>query len=221
MTEDETVVEEPVEEEGVEGFDLATLIGGSSQEVWRPDTVAFFGSANRSILMSGEVDQSMADAMIGQLLQLDEESNDPIVVYINTPGGELDNALAIYDTMQTVASPIFTIAVGSCMSAGLLLLQGGDVRSSMPRTRLMYHEPMAGANAFNSEGADAFAANYAWAKQQMKEILTEGTNITEKVWKDTFAGKTAMFLSAQEALELDLLDVIMTYADKAVLPDGK
>lgn len=190
--------------------DLSELFLGGTEN-WGPKVLTYFGESNRTILIAGDIEEVLANCIVSQLLELDSQSNETITVYINTEGGDVHQALAIFDTMRTIKSPIVTLAVGTCMSAGLLLLQGGDIRSTMPRTRFMYHEPLAGGSVFNSESAAAFAENYEWAKSQAQQIIMERGSITPRQWADEFHGRTAMFLTAQEALDFGLLDTILEY----------
>ena len=201
------------EEDGeLNGLELSALFGGS--ENWAPDTLVYYGPENRAILVAGDVEPGMANSIISQLLQLDSVSQQPIVMYINTDGGDVHQAFAIYDTMRSIRSQIITVAMGTCMSAGVILLQGGDVRTSMPHTRLMYHEPIATATAFDAETAKAFLDNYDWALSQGKGIITERASLSEEQWEEYFAGKTGMYLTAEEAKELNLLDIVTVYATK-------
>ena len=100
------------------------------------------------------------------------------------------------------------------MSAGLLLLQGGDCRVAMPNTRFMYHEPIAEGTAISQEGMRSFAENYEWAIDTVNSVIRERADISEKVWQEVFNGRTCFYFGATQALELGIVDELFEYPDK-------
>jgi ATP-dependent Clp protease protease subunit len=194
-------------------FDFAQLQG---QEVWTPQTLTYYGPNSRTILIAGEIDEGLSNSVISQLFALDEADKEtPITIYINTHGGEVGQALAMYDIMRSIGPQIITIAMGNCMSAGLLLLQAGDVRVSMPNARLMYHEPISEGQALSQEGASAFVSNYIWAKDTINGIIKQRSKISNKNWEKYFDGKTAFYFNPPEALKIGLIDHITDYKEKS------
>lgn len=195
--------------------DVLSLISLAGSENWSPQTLTYFGPEKRSICIFGDIEEAMALAIVSQLMELGE-SDEIIHVYINTYGGDLNQALAIYDTMRMIQAPIVTIACGACMSAGLLIYQGGDLRCATPNTRFMYHEPIYGLQAISAEGADAFVQNYTWAKTTYENILKERSKMKKKTWKDKFSGATNFFFTAHEAKEYRLVDEIIYPVTKKI-----
>ncbi|VDM54632.1 unnamed protein product [Angiostrongylus costaricensis] len=101
-----------------------------------------------NVIYSFHVDDFVASSVIAQLLFLQSESSKkPIHIYINSPGGSVTAGLAIYDTMQMISAPVATWCVGQASSMGSLLLCAGEkgMRTALPNSRIMVHQPSGGA----------------------------------------------------------------------------
>lgn len=104
--------------------------------------------SSRIICLHGPVESRSASLVIAQLLHLDSVSpGRPIRLYVNSPGGSVDDGLAIYDAMQFISSPVHTVAMGIAASMGSLLLAAGakGERAALPNARVMIHQPLGGA----------------------------------------------------------------------------
>ncbi len=102
--------------------------------------------AERIVYLGTEVDDGVANALIAQLLHLEAESPDePINLYVNSPGGSMSAVFAIYDTMQFVRAPVATTCVGQACSTAAILLAAGAAgqRSVLPHSRVLLHQPSA------------------------------------------------------------------------------
>jgi len=102
---------------------------------------------NRTILLVGEINQSSAANVIAQLLYLESDKTGvDINFYINSPGGSVDDTLAIVDTMNFISSPVHTICIGKAMSGGSILLAAGEKghRYILPNALVMIHQPLSG-----------------------------------------------------------------------------
>merc|ERR1719271_2334372 len=102
----------------------------------------------RILFLGQQVDDEIANQVIGVMLYLDSEDNTkPINLYINSPGGSVTAGFAMFDTMRHVKSDVSTINVGLAASMGSLLLAGGQKgkRLALPHSRTMIHQPMGGA----------------------------------------------------------------------------
>src|SRR3990170_5649088 len=102
---------------------------------------------DRIIFLGGPIDDGVANAVIAQLLFLDSQnSKEDIKLYINSPGGSVTAALAIYDTMQYVKADVSTICIGMAPSAGALLLAAGasKKRFALPHSTILIHQPLGG-----------------------------------------------------------------------------
>lgn len=183
---------------------------------WGPHTLAGVGPGTRSVLITGEIDTPLANAICSQIDYLDRMSHAPIIAKINSHGGDVTQALAIYDTMRSVNSPIITLAQGQASSAGLLLLQGGDVRLAFKNTTLFYHSPIAAMHSNSPNMIDDHLKNYKRAKSILDETIRQRARISKRVWKKRFQDcQDAVTLTADEALELKLVDHIVAYVTKA------
>ena len=102
---------------------------------------------HRTLLLTGEVDDEMAERVCSELVLLanDDDRRD-IVLHINSPGGSVLAGMAIYDTMRLVPNDVVTVAVGFAASMGQVLLASGSKgkRLSLPHSRIMMHQPSAG-----------------------------------------------------------------------------
>lgn len=162
----------------------------------------------RVIFCVGQVEDHMANLLIAQLLFLESENPEKeIHLYINSPGGVVTAGLAVYDTMQFIKPDVSTVCIGQACSMGSLLLAGGAAgkRYSLPSSRVMIHQPLGG---FQGQASDIeiHAKETMKVKSKLNDILAHHTKQPlEKIEKDT---DRDYFLSAQEALEYNLIDRI-------------
>jgi ATP-dependent Clp protease protease subunit len=164
---------------------------------------------DRIIFIGSEIFDQVANAVIAQLLFLEkEDSTKDIDIYINSPGGSVVDALAIYDTMQLVKPQVSTICVGLAASMGAILLSGGTKgkRYALPNSKVMIHQPWGG---FRGQASDIeiHAKEMAETKKRLIEILAEHTGQTTKqIEKDS---DRDFFMSAEEAKKYGLVDMII------------
>ena len=162
------------------------------------------------IFMGTAIDDSVANAVVAQMLFLESEDPDKdIQIYVNSPGGSVTAGLAIYDTMQFVKNDIVTYCVGQASSMGALLLCAGTKgkRFALPNSRIMIHQPSGGAQGQATEIEITYKEN-----QRLKDMLTEimvkhtGQPI-KKLAKDM---DRDFFMSSEEALQYGLIDRVLT-----------
>ena len=165
---------------------------------------------DRIIFLGTPIDAQVANVVVAQLLFLDAQNpNQEIKLYINSPGGEVDAGLAIYDTMQFVRAPVSTIVIGMAASMAAVILAAGEKgrRYALPHAKVMIHQPWGGVRGTASDIAIQ-AQEILKAKKLLNEILAKHTGQPlEKVAKDTHRD---YYLSAQEALEYGLIDQVVT-----------
>ena len=165
---------------------------------------------DRIIFLGTPIDAQVANVVVAQLLFLDAQNpNQEIKLYINSPGGEVDAGLAIYDTMQFVRAPVSTIVIGMAASMAAVILAAGEKgrRYALPHAKVMTHQPWGGVRGTASDIAIQ-AQEILKAKKLLNEILAKHTGQPlEKVEKDT---DRDYYLSAQEALEYGLIDQVVT-----------
>ncbi|MEI7742006.1 MAG: ATP-dependent Clp endopeptidase proteolytic subunit ClpP [bacterium] len=165
---------------------------------------------DRIIFLTGEIDDGLANTIIAQLLFLESQDKEKdIKLYINSPGGSVTAGLAIYDTMQLIASPVSTICVGMAASMGALLLTAGakGKRFALPNSEIMIHQPLGG---FRGQASDIeiHAKQIMKMKAALNKILSERTGQPMKtIEKDTDRDN---FLSALEAKEYGLVDEVIS-----------
>lgn len=215
--EEEEVELTPEEEAAVEA--IGDLLTGHGQlPGWNSDTIVYHGSSNRSIILSGVVDQRMADGVCSQIHQLSKEGDDPITVHINTPGGSVIDALAIYDLLRCVRAPIITIVNGACFSAGLIMVSAGDLRIATPKSAFFYHQPiMDSPDLFSTETVESAVQSYRWSQKHLDDVIRKRAGLSKKYWKKYFEGRVAKHFGSKRALKHGIIDEILEYADKPIL----
>ncbi|MGG1618962.1 ATP-dependent Clp endopeptidase proteolytic subunit ClpP [Paenibacillus sp. NRS-1781] len=165
---------------------------------------------DRIIMVSGEIEDRMANVIVAQLLHLTaEDSEKDIQMYINSPGGSISAGFAIYDTMQFVKNDISTICTGMAASFGTILLTGGTKgkRMALPNSEIMIHQPLGGAKGQASDVL-IYAERLIKSRKQLNRILADHTEQPlERVEKDTDRDH---FLTAEEAVAYGLVDQIVT-----------
>ena len=100
----------------------------------------------RQIILTGEINKDLADSIARQLLILDSENNEPIYMYIDSPGGDVDAGFAIYDVIRFVKAPVYLVGMGLIASAATLVLLAVDKdrRVGLPNSRYLIHQPLGG-----------------------------------------------------------------------------
>jgi ATP-dependent Clp protease protease subunit len=164
---------------------------------------------DRIIFLGGPIDDISANSIIAQLLFLDSQnSKEDIKLYINSQGGQVTSALAIYDTMQYVKADISTICIGVAASAATLLLAAGQKgkRFILPNGEVLIHQVMGGAQG-QATDIDIHAKHILKVKKRLNEIMAKHTGQTVvKVEKDA---DRDYFMSAEESLKYGIVDKII------------
>ncbi len=185
------------------------------KEEGRPDAFASRLLKTRTILVSGQVDQELAERVIAQLLVLDAESQDPIRVFVTSQGGHVDSGYAIYDTMRFVRSKIISIGAGwvASIAVPILLGAGKDSRYSLPNTRFLIHQPSGGAGGQLAD-LRIEAQEILKIRQRINALIAKETGQPiEKVAKDSDRN---FWMSAEDALAYGLIAKIIDNAKDIV-----
>ena len=169
---------------------------------------------DRIIMLSGEVNDQMANSIIAQLLFLDAQDNTKdIYMYINSPGGVITSGMAIVDTMNFIKSPVSTIATGMAASMASIILAEGEKgkRFALPHATVLIHQPLGGAQGQATEIQIA-AEEILKTRKMINEILAKdsGQDI-ETIKRDT---ERDHYMTAQEAKDYGLIDDIMVNHNK-------
>lgn len=163
---------------------------------------------DRIVFLTDEINDVSADIIVAQLIFLEGKDPDKdISMYINSPGGSVTSALAIYDTMNYIKCDVSTICTGLAASAAAFILSSGakGKRFALPNSEVMIHQPLGGAKGQASDIA-IHAEHILRTKKKLNRILSENTGQPlSKVEKDT---DRDYFMSAQEALGYGLIDKI-------------
>lgn len=164
---------------------------------------------DRIIFLGGLIDDTTANSIIAQLLFLESQnSKEDVKLYINSPGGQVSSALAIYDTMQYIKPEVSTICIGMAASAAALLLAAGakGKRSILPNGEVMIHQVMGGAQG-QATDIDIHARHILKTKNTLNEILAKHTGQPiERVERDA---ERDYFMSADEAKKYGVVDKII------------
>ena len=162
----------------------------------------------RVILLSGEIDDNLANVVIAQLLYLDSISSNDISLYINSPGGSVTAGMAIYDTMNFLKSDVSTTCMGIAASMAAFLLSSGKKgkRYTLPNSEIMIHQPLGGVQGQATE-IKIVAEHILKTKKRLNEILAKNTGQDiKKIENDT---ERDHFLDAEEALNYHIVDKII------------
>ncbi len=162
----------------------------------------------RIIFISGEINDSLANSVIAELLYLDSVGDGDISIYINSPGGSVSSGMAIYDTMNFIKSDVCTICIGMAASMAAFLLSCGQKgkRFILPNADVMIHQPLGGAEGQASDIKIA-SDRIIDIRKRLNKILSKNTGQSlKKIEKDT---ERDNYLNANEALEYGLVDKII------------
>ncbi|MFA5748222.1 MAG: ATP-dependent Clp protease proteolytic subunit [Candidatus Absconditabacterales bacterium] len=167
---------------------------------------------DRIIFIGDPIDSHIVSSVVAQLLFLEKKDPDKdIIMYINTPGGEVYSGMAIYDTMQYVKCDIVTIATGLAASMGSIFLTGGTKgkRYALPHSKIMIHQPLISGGGLTGQATDIQieAEEMMKIKKMFIEIVAKHTGQKiEKVEQDMERNK---WMNPKDALEYGLIDKII------------
>jgi ATP-dependent Clp protease protease subunit len=163
---------------------------------------------DRIIFIGSPIDDNVANLVIAQMLFLEaEDPEKDIFIYINSPGGSVTSGMAIYDTMQFIKPDVATTCMGIAASMGAFLLASGTKgkRAALPNSRVMIHQPMAGAQGQVSD-LIIMTEEFARTKKRLNDLLVKHTGQgLETIEKDTDRN---FFMSAQEAQKYGIIDKV-------------
>lgn len=164
----------------------------------------------RTILIAGEINKELAERVIRQLLILEQEGEDPIRVFIDSPGGDADAGFGIFDTIRFVQPEVWTVGVGLVASAGALILLAAekDKRVAFPNSHYLIHQPLSGTRGVATD-IEIHAREIEKMRSRINALISEETgNPVEQVEKDT---DRDYWMGAAEAVEYGLVSRIVTH----------
>lgn len=172
----------------------------------------------RLIILGSQINEQTANLIVAQLLYLNYEDPDrPIQLYIQSPGGEVYAGLAIYDTMQQIAAPVSTVAIGRSASFGTVLLAAGQrgMRYALPSATIHMHQPLGGAQGQVSDMMIQIN-EYTRLKSYINDIFVQHTGREKSVIeRDT---DRDFFLTAQQAVDYGLVDAVLARENLLPVP---
>lgn len=178
-----------------------------------PDALAEKFLKTRQILLSGEINKELAEKFNKQLLLLEADSNKPVYVYIDSPGGDVTAGFAIYDMIRFVKCPVVLIGNGLIASAAALILLAvpQNMRVGLPNSEYLIHQPLSGMRGTATD-IQIHTANVKKTKAKINKIISDATGKElKKVEADT---DRDYWLDADEALEYGLISKIISNRDE-------
>ena len=171
---------------------------------------------DRIVMLTGPVEDNMANSIIAQLLFLDaQDPTKDIYLYVNTPGGSVSAGLAIVDTMNFIKADVQTIVMGTAASMGTIIASSGakGKRFMLPNAEYMIHQPMGGTGGGTQQTDMAIAAEHLLkTRNKLEQILADNSGKTVKqVHKDA---ERDYWMTAEETLAYGYIDKIMDPAKK-------
>jgi len=169
---------------------------------------------DRIVMLSGEVNDAVASAIVAQFLFLEaEDPEKDIYFYINSPGGVVTAGMAIFDTMNYIRPHVATICIGQAASMGAFLLSSGEKgkRYALPHARIMIHQPLGGAQGQATDIAIQ-AEEILRMKKELNGILAKNTGQSVKIIEEDTDRDN--FMSAAEAKDYGMIDEVLIKNDK-------
>jgi ATP-dependent Clp protease protease subunit len=163
----------------------------------------------RQILLSGEINKALAEKIIRQLLVLEADSNDPIKMFIDSPGGDADAGYAIFDMIRFINAPVYTIGMGLVASAGSIILLAAPEkrRFALPNSHYLIHQPLSGIKGVATE-IEIHAQELEKMRVKINEMISKETGQSfDKVSKDT---DRDFWMNADEARKYNLVTKVIT-----------
>jgi ATP-dependent Clp protease, protease subunit len=176
---------------------------------------------DRIIFLGTPLDDTVSNIIIAQLLHLESEDPDKdVMMYINSPGGEITGLFAIYDTMQYIKADVQTVCVGQAASAAAVLLSAGakGKRYILPHARVLIHQPHGGASG-QAVDIEIQAKEIIRMRELLDEILAFHTGQPlERVSHDT---DRDFIMSGHEAKEYGIVDEVISNRELAAVPSAE
>lgn len=164
----------------------------------------------RTIILSDEINKELAERVIKQMLYLEAENNNPVKVFIDSPGGDADAGYAIFDMLRFIKPEVITIGMGTVASAAALvhLAAKKENRLSLPNAHFLIHQPLSGIRGVATE-IEIHAREIEKLREKINKLIAlETGQKVSKVAKDT---DRDYWLNAEEALKYGLISRIITH----------
>ncbi|MDR1215728.1 MAG: ATP-dependent Clp protease proteolytic subunit [Treponema sp.] len=163
----------------------------------------------RTILLSGEINKALAERTIRQLLLLENKGEEPIKIFIDSPGGDADAGYAIFDMIRFVSPPIWTIGMGLVASAAAIIALGSpkERRIGLPNSHYLIHQPLSGIRGVATD-IEIHARELEKLRAKINRLIADETDVAfEQVEKDT---DRDYWMNADEAVKYGLISRVVT-----------
>jgi ATP-dependent Clp protease protease subunit len=167
----------------------------------------------RTILLSGEIRKGLAEKTIRQLLLMEATGDEPVRIFIDSPGGDADAGYAIFDMIRFIKPPVYTIGMGLVASAAAIIQLAApkDRRLGLPNSHYLIHQPLSGIRGVATD-IEIHARELEKLRAKINSLIAEETgNPVEQVEKDT---DRDYWMSAQEAVKYGLINKVITNRDE-------
>ena len=165
---------------------------------------------SRQIVVSGEVNEDLVEKIVKQLLVLEADSDKPIYLYIDSPGGSIDDGFGLYDMIRFINAPVYTIGMGLIASMGVTLFLSvpKERRFSLPNSHFIIHQPLMGGSRGVANDIEITAQEITKSRETLTQLIADATGKDfETVKKDT---ERDHWLTAKEALDYGIAGKIIT-----------
>jgi ATP-dependent Clp protease, protease subunit len=163
----------------------------------------------RTILLSGEINKALAQRVISRLVLFEDASEEPIKVFIDSPGGDADAGYAIFDMMRFVRPPVYMVGMGLVASAAAIILLAAprDRRIALPNSHYLIHQPLSGMRGVATD-IEIHAREIERMRIRINKLIAAETGQPlDKVGKDT---DRDYWMTAEEAIEYGLVSRVVT-----------
>jgi ATP-dependent Clp protease protease subunit len=174
-----------------------------------PDPLSVKMLKTRTILLSGEINKDLAETTVRQLSLLEDSSDEPVRIFIDSPGGDADAGYAIFDMIRFVKPPVWTIGMGLVASAAAIILLASpkERRIGLPNSHYLIHQPLSGIRGVATD-IEIHAKEIEKLRAKINRLISEETGIdVGQVEKDT---DRDYWMNAEEAAKYGLLSRVIT-----------
>jgi len=167
----------------------------------------------RTVIITGGINDKLAHRIVSQLIILSDESDEPIDLFISSPGGHVESGDMVHDVIKFIRAPVRTIGSGWVASAGTLIFVGADIqnRFCLPNTRFLLHQPSGGING-SAADIEIQAGQLTKMRERFEILFANATGQTaEKIREDT---KRDFWLDTRQAIDYGLLGSVIQSVDQ-------
>ena len=185
----------------------------AGEKGYSPDMLAGKMLKTRTILLSGEIRKGLAEKTIRQLLLMEAMGDDPVRIFIDSPGGDADAGYAIFDMIRFIRPPVWTIGMGLVASAAAIIQLAApkERRVGLPNSHYLIHQPLSGIRGVATD-IEIHARELDKLRERINRLIAEETgNPVDQVEKDT---DRDYWMNAQDAVKYGLISKVIVNRDE-------